>query len=394
MTDGRMRRLGAVAVALALLGGCADGKKKAGGPDKGPRPVAVRAQPVTRGDLTLSTEYPGELFAYGADVAPRTSGTLLEVPVKLGDAVKKGQVVARIDDQEVMHQLHEAQAAFGAAEANERRAQANLQLARTEIARKAPLAADQLVSAQEMSELEARVQSLQAEAAAAKAQAAQARARVGLLQEQRRMTRLEAPFDGTIAERHLDPGASVGPTTPVVRVVASGPAQVRFRVPERDLGVVREGLPIEVATAATGERTFPGTVVRMGTEVSRTDRAVQAEANLAEESPLLRSGMYAKVRVHRESLTNALLVPAIALVRRQQDGRETTGVFVAVDGTADWRPVKVLGQQEMNAAIEGPVKEGEAVLVLGHEELAPGGPIRVVNDTALPSPRADAGGEG
>lgn len=390
-----MRRVTTVGLGILLLAGCAeDGAKKGKRGGTAPRPVAVRAQPVTRGDLTLSTEYPGELFAYGADVAPRTSGSLLEVPVRLGDEVKKGQIVARIDDQEVMHQLHEAQAAFGAAEANQRRAEANLQLAKTEVARKAPLAADQLVSAQEMSELQARVQSLQAEAAAAKAQAAQARARVGLLQEQRRMTRLEAPFDGTVAVRSLDPGATVGPATPIVRIVASGPAQVRFRVPERDLGVVREGLPIEITTAATGEQSFTGRVVRMGTEVSRTDRAVQAEGVLTQEAQLLRSGMYAKVRVHRESLKDVLVVPAIALVRRQLGAEDVTGVFVAVDGKADWRPVQLVGQEGMNAAIEGALREGESVLVLGHEELAHGGPIRVVNEETSRPARIDAGGEG
>ncbi len=347
---------------------------------RGPRPVAVRVAPVERGQLSVLSEYPGELFADAVDIAPRLSGRLVEVKVRLGDSVEKGQVVARLDDADLTHQLQEAHAARLTAAANGKRAEANLELARTELGRKAPLAKDELVSAQELSELQARVASVEAEVAAARAQGAQARARMGLLEEQRRDMRLVAPFDGTVAERRLDPGAAVGPSTPVVRLVAAGPARVRFRVPERGLATVRAGQAIRIRTAATGNTSFDGMIERIGSEVSRTDRAVQVEGVLAAENPLLLPGMYAQVQVQEQTLEDALLVPSAALLSRTIGDEEVSGVFVAAGEKADWRVVEVLGRQEGSTAVAGALEAGAEVLTLGHDELSAGSVIRVVRE--------------
>ncbi len=374
----------ALILPLALLLGAAGCSKDEATAAKaqGPRPVAVRVAPVERGQLTVSSEFTGELFADAVDIAPRLSGRLVEVKVRLGDKVEKGQVVARLDDADLSHQLQEARAALLTAEANGKRAEAHLELARTELARKAPLAKDELVSAQELSEIQARVSSIEAEVSAAKAQAAQARARMGLLEEQRKDMRLVAPFDGTVAERRLDPGAAVGPSTPIVRLVAAGPARVRFRVPERGLASVRPGQTIRLRTAATGDTSFEGTVERIGSEVSRTDRAVQVEGVLSSEDPLLLPGMYATVTVQERTLEDALLVPSAALLKRTIGDQEVSGVFVAADAKADWRVVEILGRQEARTAVSGALEPGVEVLTLGHDELAAGSPIKVVKDQA------------
>jgi membrane fusion protein (multidrug efflux system) len=376
LTDSRRIALWLAVTALgALCGACGDKKEER---PRGPRPVAVRAEAVAVGDLTRSTEHPGELFAEAVDVSPRLSGTLVEVPVRLGDRVEKGDLLARIDDAELSHQLREAQAATAAAEANARRAEAQLALARTELQRKAPLAEDQLVSAQEMSELQSRVASLEADAAAATAQAQQSRARAKLFQEQRSHTRLVAPFDGIVAERRLDPGATVGPTTPILRLVSAGLLRVRFRLPEQALAQVQPGLPLRVFTAATKERGFPGKVERVGGEVSRADRSIQVEGVLTEEVPVLKPGMYARVGLSEERLEDVLLVPSEAIVSRLFGREERTAVFVAESERARLVPVAVLGREGDRTAVRGALGAGAPVLTLGHEELSDGSPIRVV----------------
>ncbi len=377
-----MRRTGAVAVALtvavaAFAGGC-NGEKQAGAERRGPRPVSVRAAQVERGELQVISEYPGELFADAVDLAPRLPGRLASVPVRLGDKVKEGQLLAKLDDAELTHQLDEAEAALKASQARGRQASANLELARSELRRKAPLAADQLVSAQELAELQARVAGLEAQSAAAEAEAAQARARMGLLKKQLADTRITAPFAGTISERRLEPGAAVGPTTPVVRLVAEGPLQVRFRVPERDLAVLREGQPLQVRAAATGDSRHPGKVSRTGTEVSRTDRAVQVEGVLDEEKGALLAGMFATVELRERTLPDALLVPSAAVLERNEGGEQSTGVFIAEGDAAQWKRVEPLGSRGGRTAVKAELQPGDLVLTLGHEELSSGSPIRVV----------------
>ncbi len=379
-----MRRTGLLAlIALGALSAC-DGEQAAPA-QRGPRQVPVRAAKVERGDLQVTSQYPGELFADAVDLAPRLSGRLSAVPVRLGDAVKKGQVVARLDDAELRHQLDEAQGAVQAAEARGRQAAANLEVARGELERKAPLAEDRLVSAQELAELRARVEGQAAQAAAADAEAVQARARIGMLRKQLGDMQLLAPFDGTVAERRLEPGAAVGPGTPVVRLVAGGPPQVRFRVPERDLGLLGVGLPIVVRTAATGDVQHPGKVTRLGTEISRTDRAVQVEGVLDEAKPGLLAGAYATVELQSRTIEDALVVPAASVLERNEGGEQRVGLFVAQENTARWRPVEVLGSRGGRTAVKAELREGDLVLTLGHDDLSDGSPIQVV-------PAAGSGG--
>ena len=238
-----------------------------------------------------------------------------------------------------------------------------------------------------------------AQGGAADGVAAQARARMGLLRKQVSDTRIVAPFAGTISERRLEPGAAVGPNTPVVRLVAEGPLQVRFRVPERDLSVLKPGQPIRVRTAATGTARHEGEVIRMGTEVSRTDRAVQVEGVLDEEKPALLAGMFATVELQERKLENELLVPAAAVLERNEGGEQTVGVFIAQDGAAQWRAVEVLGSRGGQSAVKGEgLAQGQKVLTLGHEELSSGAPIRVVTQgqegapAPDPAPAATGGG--
>lgn len=376
----------------SLVAGCGEEDPR-GVRERAPRAVSVRAAPVERGGLALRERFTGELWAEAADLAPRITGRVVEVRARLGDRVEKGAVLARLDDGEVAPQLAEAKAAITAAEASEQRAKASLAAARAELDRKRPLAEDKLVSAQELAEIEARVLSLEADAAASAAQAAQARARVNIAEEQLRNTRVVAPFAGVVAARHLDPGATATPSTPILRIVADGPPRLRARAPESALAVLRPGLALNVSTAATGARAFPGTLERIGGEVSRTDRTVQIEGVLREESPLLLPGMYATIEVRVQDLEGVLRVPAIAILERQIDGKDARGVFVDDGGRAAWRPVTVLGRAGDVVAVDGGLKEGERVLTLGHEELSPGGPIRVV-ETRSPSPPPPPEGNG
>lgn len=379
-----------VSVASLVVGCGTDAKGPAR--DKGPRPVAVRAALVERGGLALRERFTGELWAEAAELAPRITGRVVEVRARLGDRVEKGAVLARLDDGELAPQLAEAKAAILAAEASEQRAKASLEAARAELARKRPLADDKLVSAQELAELEARVLSLEADAAASAAQAAQAKARVSIVEEQLRNTRIVAPFAGVVAARYLDPGATATPATPVLRVVADGPPRLRARAPESALAVLRPGLEVLVSTAATKERAFKGTLERIGGEVSRDDRTVQIEGVLEEPSPLLLPGMYATIEVRVQDLDGVLRVPAIAILERRVDGRDGAGVFVDEDGRASWRPVELLGRAGDLVAVEGKLAEGERVLTLGHEELSPGGPIRVVETASSAAPVVEGSG--
>jgi RND family efflux transporter MFP subunit len=368
-------------VAITLLAGLdVLGKKQTGadssGRGKSEAPV-VKAVRAGHQDLTLRAEYRGELEADVAELASQSTGRLKDVKVGIGDRFDKGDVLALVDAVQAEGQVTEAQAQVGSADATIRRTTAQLRAAKVELDRGRLLHKEQLVTQQELDALASRLDVLEAELDAAEAQRSQAQARTALLRQQVTETRLIAPFDGAVAERYLDTGSLVQPGVKVLRLVRSGPLRVSFKVPESDVGRIAQGMPMQVTAQAAPDRGFDGKVTRISAEVSRLDRSAGVEGVLAEETSVLRPGMYAEVLIVLGELKNVVTVPAAALVDRSTPGSSAkTGVFVIEPNHARFRSVKVLGRTGDRAAVGG-ISAGVRVITLGHETLRDGTAIRV-----------------
>ncbi|HUP21689.1 MAG TPA: efflux RND transporter periplasmic adaptor subunit [Thermoanaerobaculia bacterium] len=392
----------AIAVAATIAVRLLPARDVAGGPSDMDRAIPVRTAAVTQGALDVFSSYPGELVGEVSDIAPRVGGLLQEVPVRIGDRVAKGSVLAVVDDVNLRNQFQEAKGQHGVAVANERRAAAELDSVAADHRRAVGLSREQLLSEQDFERVTAQLASSRASLAAAEAQTAQAQARLALLEQQLQDSRVVAPFAGTVAARYLDRGAMVQAGTPILRLVEAAPLVVQFRVPERDLDAVRPGASFSVKTQATNE-IFDGVVRRVSGEVSRTDRTAVVEGELAEHDGLLKPGMYAEVRLRVRALQGALLVPDVALLERvTMAGEQTTGVFRVASSTAgddtataaQWITVEVAGRSGSQAAISGDLTVNDRVLTLGHTELQDGAAIRVVQEqrqapsTVVASPEA------
>jgi RND family efflux transporter MFP subunit len=341
------------------------------------RPV-VQVQPVERGEFTLRASYVGEFTADAADLAAEAAGRLLSVSVRLGQSVKAGQELARVDDRALVLQLQEARALDELASANERRAAAALAAVQAELGRSEGLLTQKLVSAQAVDTLRARLESASADVAAALAQRNQAKARASVLEEQIRTCRIVAPAAGTISERYRDPGAFVTPGTPIVRWVGQGSLRVRFKIPEKSAHLVKLGMPVSLRVAATADA-VAGRVRGFGAEVSRAERVMLAEAELDGAPPAGGlPGMFAEVELTQSVVEDALLVPAAAVVTRVDDqGNEVRGVFVLDGERAAWRPLSVLGQAGDKIAVTGLVAAAQPVITAGHAELKDGVAVRL-----------------
>ncbi len=400
LTGPQIAGLAAAALALAAAAVFAFGlgaPPGTAGPElaEGAQPAPVRAVAARRGHFSLRTAYSGELVGEVSDIAPQVSGLLVDVPARIGQRVAAGAVLAVIADVELRNQLLEARGQLGVAEANRDRAAAELVGVEADYQRAMELYGQGLLSEQEQQQITARQATTRANLAAAAAQVRQSAARQALLAEQLANTRVRAPFDAVVSDRYLDRGALVQPGTPILRLVEEAPLLVQFRVPERDLSAVQAGAAFDVATEATGERTFAGAVRRVAGEVRRNDRTVLVEGELAETDDLLLPGMYADVSVSLRDLDDALIVPGAALLERvAMNGKRSTGVLVPIDGRARWRAVTVAGRSGEYSAIDGPVEAGELVLTMGHEQLGPDAPVLVVRSRNEPGSVPGAAGPG
>lgn len=355
----------------------------------GPRATPVAAAPVETGPLTERATYPGELDADAAEVASSVAGRLVAVDVRIGDQVTQGQALARVDGADLVRQRAEAAAAARVADAAELRATVQLQAAERELQRAQALFGQGTISEQERDRLSAEVDALGAQVQAAAAQEAQAQARVAVLDQKITETRLRAPFAGTVAMRHHDPGNFVSAGASVVRIVAHAPLRVRFDLPEQDVGRFAADTAFTVRAPPTGAREIPGRVTGFGTEVDRERRIVRIEGELTEPPDTWLPGMYAEVVAAQRTIERATIVPAAALVSRLQAGSTVQqGVFRPEDGQARWVPVRVLARDgdrvavETIAAADSGVHDGvqagglgTQVLTSGHTDLADGAPI-------------------
>jgi multidrug efflux system membrane fusion protein len=370
--------VGAAAVAIAasywLVG---EDAVEAGGAPRG-RATPVAVAEVVRATLTERRRYPGELDADTADVASFYAGRVKAVTVRVGDAVKAGQVVAELDPVDAVEQIARARAQAQAAEAEARRASAELDGARKELARSREL--PELVSASELDALRARALALEAAVASAGASGDEARAGLRLLQRRVTESAVRAPFAGRIAVRHVDPGVIVAAGDPLLRVVASAPLRIRFEVPEHDVPGLEVGGALRVVTqAGTQDGDVAARITGIGAEIDRARRIAAVEAIVDAPPPGWRPGMYAEAVVDRRTLADATVVPASAVLSRLgADGVIATGVLIADGEVARWLPVTVVAREDARVAIEASgLDAGARVLAAGHVDLVDGSRIQV-----------------
>src|SRR5262245_8207395 len=365
--------VGALAAAISIWVGLASAKPKSS-KDK---EVPVRVSEAVVTDLPLRAVRRGELDADAAELAAKSGGYLVALTVGIGDQVKAGDILAQVEPDQAHHAISEAHADAMAAQAEKKRIAAELAAAEAENERAQKAFAKQLISEKDALDAKYKMEALRAQSEAAQARQSQVGARVQISQDRLSDTSLTAPFDGAVAARYVDPGSIVQPGTAVLRLVKNGPLRVRFRIPERELNLVRVDMPFEVTTQATGDKHFRGKLTRIAAEVSRVDRTVAVEGILADETPLLRPGMYSEVSLDLGQLDDAVVVPSGSIIEQVgTDGQKQVGVFVVVDDKAKWTPISVKGVSGDRSAVDT-LSAGARVVVLGHDSLRDGAPVRI-----------------
>lgn len=375
----RMLMLGLLAAALAA--GCSKTAENDGNQKKGRGPVAVRTARVERRDLSETMLFTGELESpVAVEVKPKIQGRLEKMeledgtPTTEGAVVKRGETIAEIDRREL-----DAQVALAEAQAR----QAEVALADRERERRRLEA----LFAEEVATEQARDAAVTAHESA-RAALAQAQAQLKLAQVNLDETKIRAPMDGVVAERHADPGAMVGPSAPIVRLVQMDPLRLMLAIPARLLPMLAEGqTPVSVATDVLPGREFDCTVARIFPAADPATRTVRAEVLLANPRDAggwpLRPGMYATARLTLATSPEALAVPAAAVIRvldRQL-------VYVVRDGVARAATVRTGVRDGADVEILEGLAEGDEYVAMGQNKLTDGAAIERVGAYGAPAER-------
>ncbi len=271
---------------------------------------------VAQGPLETLVSSTGTLAALETvEVGTQVSGTIARLEVDYNDHVRKGQVLAVLDQALFAAQVQEA-------EANVAKARATLTQAEDEQRRNQPLFDKGFLSAQEFLPISTGVNT--ARAALAAAEASLTRARTNLA-----YTVIRSPIDGTVIKRSIEAGQTVAASlnTPTLFLIARDLAQMQIEadVDESDIGQIRTGQPVRFTVQSHPDETFQGRVSQVRLQPRTISNVVNYTVlvEASNDKGLLLPGMTATIDFVVNRLENALLVPNAAL--RFQPQEETPG---------------------------------------------------------------------
>lgn len=356
--------------------------------------VAVEVHPIESGVIRDVRQFTGTLESSARfTVAAKVGGLVQSVLVDLGDRIEQGQVIARINDAELIQAVAQADADLAVRQAELARARSDLSLAEREFERGEQLRERGIAAEAQLDEIAARLRAAQAALQLAEAQVTRARSALELRRIELGYTQVRAEWSenaafGSVAERYQDPGNTVQPNTPIISVVTLDPLKAVIFVTERDYAGLRTGQTATLTTDAAQGRTFEGVVDRVAPVFRENSRQARIELSVPNPEDLLRPGMFVRVRTVLSEQNAPAIIPLTALTRR--NGHDV--VFVLDEGATAVRMVRVtVGITEGDrVSITEPPLTGR-VVTLGQQLLADGSSVRVVEP--LPA-RPDAARSG
>jgi HlyD family secretion protein len=342
-----------------------------------PKPVKVVVTEVARGPVaaTVANTRAGTVDACNrAQLAPPVGGQIASLPVREGDAVRKGDVLLELWNEDLRAQLALQQRDRVAAQARVREACVTADVAAQEARRATRLREERLLSEEQAERAVGEADARAAACTAARENARVSDARVDVAQAVLDRTILRAPFDGVVAEINGELGEFVTPspvgipTPPTVDVVDTSCLYISAPIDEVDAPAVKAGQQALISLDAFPGRKFPGFVRRVAPYVLDTEkqaRTVEIEAEI--ENPKgsnLLPGYSADVEVILETRENVLRVPTAALIegKRVFVLDEPAGVLrerELTTGVANWEFTEVLdGLAEDDLAVLSVDREG------------------------------------
>lgn len=364
----------------------------------------------------ISRELPSFFEATGSlagdeqtDVAPQTAGKVVEVGVDIGSAVRRGQMIVRLDDSELKLHVTQSQAQVEQAKAAVRQAEekiglrsgqafdpsrvaevaaakVNLDLAEKNLKRAEKLIESGDVSRSFYDQQRAQRDQLKEQYDVAIAQARQnfagvdvartnvanAEAALALARKSLSYAFIPAPIDGFVSERTADLGEYVSPTQKVATIVRINPLRVRIDIPEQAISEVKVGQSVSATTSAWPDKSFSGHIARIAPNVTANSRTLTVEAEIENGSGALKPGQFATVRILQPRSVAAVLVPSRAVVSDAGVNR----IYVIKNGHAEQRLVQ-LGQTEGDLVqVKTGVAADEKVATSNLEQLGDGVPVK------------------
>jgi membrane fusion protein (multidrug efflux system) len=336
--------------------GSGGGPPRGGGDRGSSTAVPVEVAKVERRTISSFLETNGTLEAENeVDLVARVSAPIVELLAEEGMAVRRGQLLARLDEAELRVQLEISRVALHETTLVHDRAKR--------------LYEDDLISDEEFEQAKSSWKSAAAQLEADEIQLG--------------YTSVAAPFDGLIVTRYVDFAEQVSVNTPLFRISDFDPLLCPIQVPERELSKLRNSQPAHLLLEPWPEHEFQAKVLRISPVVDATTGTIKVTLEVRSEGKL-RPGMFARVFLETATRHGALVIPKASL--SLESIGDTVYVADAGAGVASRREVSLGFREGDFVEVTEGVAEGESVVVVGHDGLSDGTPVQVLGDEGFAPP--------
>lgn len=335
--------------------------------------VSVLAHPIGRGTIVGEVMGTGTLEArVEARVSPKIAGRVVELLVDQGDRVSAGDLLVRLDDDELTQQVAIATANVDAASAaivrlktDKERAEAVYQQARKSHDRVQQLVGKNAASVED--EEKASEALSVAESGIARAEAAIAEGQKNLVAAEKTAqyhsarlndTEIRASFDGLVVKRSREPGDIVVPGSSILTIISTDELWISAWVDETEMSSLESGQPALVVFRSEPNKFRSGEVARLGREADRETREFIVDVKVLELPKNWAVGQRAETFIKVAQHDQALILPSLWLINRNG----ATGVFVNVNGVAVWRTLTLGVRSRESVEVLGGLEEGEVVI--------------------------------
>lgn len=284
------------------------------------------------------------------DLAFETTGKIIGINFTEGTRVKKGDLLAKINDAPLQAQLEKLEAQLKMTEAKEFRQRSLLD--------------KDAISQESYDQVQTDVQTIKADINLIKARIAE--------------TELHAPFDGTIGLRYQSEGSFTTSNTKIARLIKTSPIKIEFSIPEKYASEIKMGYPFTFIIDGT-EQVFKASVYAVDPKVDEVTRTVVLRGLYPNVNEELKAGRYAGITLQLSQIDNAVAIPTEALIPEMEGEK----VFIYKNGKAQSVRVNTGLRTEARIQITQGLKFGDTLITSGIMQLRQNLPIML--DTVITS---------
>jgi RND family efflux transporter MFP subunit len=299
-----MRRIWVVVALAALVAACGCSSS---GPAEGtgagvpvasaappPAPVAAASEDPAENAITSS----GPIVVENQlDVAALRDGVVAQILADTGKIVRKGELLARLDDRQLASDDEAAQANLRALEANVKNWEADVKVLEADLSRARKMWDAQILTKEQLDHAEFKVVADRFELERERQNYAHQQDVIRSLHLELEKTQIAAPFDGVVARRYVRLGQRVAAGERLFWVTATAPLRVKFTLPERYAGAIRNGETIEVTSIDSPDAKHAAKVIQISPVIDPSSGTIEVLAEITGPAAGLRPGMTANVRI-------------------------------------------------------------------------------------------------